>query len=92
MVIRRGEIWWAELPVPRGSEPAYRRPVLIIQSDEFNASRIGTVLTVILTSNLEIAAAPGNVLLAPRSRVSTLPHALMGSVDAGLRLVMALGS
>ena len=116
MVIRRGEIWWAELPVPRGSEPGYRQPVLIIQSDEFNASRIGTVLTVILTSNLEIAAAPGNVLLARRksklprdsvanvsqvytidrsflrSRISTLPHALMGSVDAGLRLVMALGS
>lgn len=60
----RGEIWWAELPSPRGSEPGYRRPVLIIQSDFFNQSEIRTILTVALTSNLRLANAPGNVFLA----------------------------
>jgi mRNA interferase MazF len=62
-VIRRGDIWWAELPEPRGSEPGYRRPVLVIQSNDFNRSQIATVLTVILTSNMALAEAPGNVLL-----------------------------
>lgn len=61
--IRRGEIWWADLPDPRGSEPGFRRPVLIIQADSFNRSRIGTVVAAALTSNLRLAAAPGNVLL-----------------------------
>ena len=63
MVIRRGEIWWANLPQPRGSEPGYRRPVLVVQSNAFNRSSIQTVLVVILTSNLRRAKAPGNVLL-----------------------------
>ena len=62
----RGERWWATLPEPIGSEPGYRRPVLIIQNDAFNRSRIQTVIVVVLTSNLELAKAPGNVLL-PRS-------------------------
>jgi mRNA interferase MazF len=61
--VRRGEIWWADLPDPRGSEPGSRRPVLIIQADSFNRSRIGTVVAAALTSNLRLAAAPGNVLL-----------------------------
>jgi mRNA interferase MazF len=61
--MQRGEIWWASLRPPRGSEPGYRRPVLIIQSDDFNRSRIATVIAVILTSNLRLQAAPGNVLL-----------------------------
>jgi len=61
--MQRGEIWWARLRPARGSEPGYRRPVLIIQSDDFNRSRIATVIAVVLTSNLRLQAAPGNVLL-----------------------------
>lgn len=63
MVVHRGEIWWAALDEPRESEPGYSRPVIIIQMDEFNRSRINTVITVVLTSNLKLARAPGNVLL-----------------------------
>jgi len=61
--LRRGEIWWANLPAPVGSGPGYRRPVLVIQSDVFNASRIGTVIVAAITSNLGLARAPGNVIL-----------------------------
>ncbi|BAT52597.1 putative PemK-like protein [Nostoc sp. NIES-3756] len=67
----RGEIWWANLPDTLGSEPGYRRPVLIIQDDTFNHSRISTVIVVIITSNIQLAEAPGNVLL-PRE-TSGLP-------------------
>ena len=59
----RGEIWWANLPDPVGSEPGYRRPVLIVQDDTFTQSRIKTVIVVIITSNTRLAEAPGNVLL-----------------------------
>lgn len=59
----RGEIWWANLPDPVGSEPGYRRPVLVIQADIFTQSRISTVIVVIITSNIQLAEAPGNVLL-----------------------------
>ena len=59
----RGEIWWANLPAPAGSEPGYRRPVLVVQDDTFNQSRISTVIVVIITSNIQLAEAPGNVLL-----------------------------
>jgi mRNA interferase MazF len=59
----RGEIWWAQLPDPVASEPGYRRPVLIIQSNDFNRSRIRTVIAVVLTSNLRLADAPGNVFV-----------------------------
>ncbi len=61
--MRRGEIWWAELPEPVASKPGYRRPVLIIQSDDFTRSRIQTVIVIVLTTNLQLAGAPGNVLL-----------------------------
>lgn len=61
--MQRGEIWWANLPTPVASEPGYRRPVLIIQSDEFNRSRIKTVIVAILTTNLRLAEAPGNILV-----------------------------
>lgn len=64
MVIQRGEIWWASLPEPSGSEPGYRRPILVIQSDEFNRSRIATVIGVAITSNTRLAQAPGNVYLS----------------------------
>ena len=62
--MRRGEIWWAALPTPSGSGPGYRRPVLIVQSNPFNESRIGTVIVAIITSNLAIAEAPGNVRIS----------------------------
>lgn len=63
MEVRRGEVWWADLDEPRGSEPGYRRPLLIVQSDSFNRSRIATVLAVVLTGNLRLVDAPGNVLI-----------------------------
>jgi mRNA-degrading endonuclease toxin of MazEF toxin-antitoxin module len=68
MVIHRGDVWWAELDDPRGSEPGFRRPLVIVQADAFNASRIQTVVGVAVTSNLRLIDAPGNVLL--RSRAS----------------------
>ena len=64
--MRRGEIWWASLRAPAGSGPGYRRPVLVVQSDEFNASHIRTTVVVALTSNLRLAEAPGNVLCRRR--------------------------
>ena len=66
-MIQRGDIWWASLRPPTGSEPGYRRPVLIVQSDDFNKSRINTVLVAILTSNLRLQTAPGNVFLPKRT-------------------------
>ncbi len=65
--IQRGEIWWADLPEPRRSEPGYRRPVLIVQADSFNASRIQTAIVAAITSNLDLADAPGNVLLPAKA-------------------------
>ena len=59
----RGEIWWANLPEPVGSEPGYRRPVLVVQDDRFTQSCINTIVVVIITSNTQLAEAPGNVLL-----------------------------
>jgi mRNA interferase MazF len=67
----RGEIWWVTLPEPVGSEPGYRRPILILQSDDFNRSRIQTVMGAVLTSNLHLAQAPGNVLV--KSEATGLP-------------------
>ena len=61
--IQRGEIWWADLAAPRRSEPGYRRPVLVVQADSFNRSRIQTAIVAVITGNLELADAPGNVLL-----------------------------
>lgn len=65
--MKRGEVWWADLPEPSGSEPGFRRPVLILQSDEFNRSRINTVVAAAITSNMRLSAAPGNVSLSKRS-------------------------
>lgn len=67
MVISQGEVWWAELPDPVGSEPGFRRPVLIVQGEALNRSRLATVVCVPLTSNLRWATAPGNVLLPAQS-------------------------
>jgi len=66
-VIQRGEVWWANLDEPSGSEPGFRRPVLVVQNDAFNRSRIATVIAVALTSNLRLVDAPGNVLLPARA-------------------------
>jgi mRNA interferase MazF len=65
--IQRGEIWWADLPELRRSESGYRRPVLVIQADSFNRSRIQTVIVAVISGYLELADAPGNVLLPARS-------------------------
>lgn len=59
--MRRGEIWWAVLGPPAASEPGYRRPVLVLQTNEFNDSRLRTVVVAAMTSNLRLAEAPGNV-------------------------------
>lgn len=62
--MKRGEIWWANLPNPVGSGPGFKRPVLVVQSNPFNASRIATVIVATVTSNLALAEAPGNVRVA----------------------------
>ena len=67
MVISQGEIWWADLPSPTGSGPGFRRPVVIVQGEALNLSRIGTVICVPLTSNLKWGDAPGNVFLASKT-------------------------
>jgi mRNA interferase MazF len=64
--VTRGELWWADLGEPRGSAPGLRRPVLVLQTDAFNRSRLKTVVVVSLTSNLKYAAAPGNVVCRAR--------------------------
>lgn len=63
MVINQGDIYWVDLGEPSGSEPAYRHPHLVIQNNVFNRSRINTVVVCSLTTNLERAKSPGNVLL-----------------------------
>lgn len=62
---RRGEVWWADLDSPRGSEPGYPRPVLVVQSNSFNKSSIGTLIVASVTSNVRLADAPGNTRLRP---------------------------
>ena len=75
----RGEVWWADLPNPAGSEPGYRRPILILQADAFNRSRINTVIGIVISSNLRLANAPGNVVLP--ARVSGLPNDSVANVS-----------
>ncbi len=82
--IQRGEIWWADLPEPRRSEPGYRRPVLVIQADTFNRSRIQTAIVAVITTNLDLAEAPGNVLLP--ARVAGLPKDSVVNVSQLLTL------
>lgn len=66
MEVVRGEVWWADLPDPVASDPGGTRPVLVVQANPFNRSRIATVLAVVITTNDRLAALPGNVLLSPR--------------------------
>lgn len=77
--MQRGEIWWASLPEPVGSEPGCRRPVLVIQSDDFNRSRIATVVAAVVTSNTRLAQAPGNVFLP--QKLSGLPKDSVANVS-----------
>ena len=77
--MQRGEVWWANLGKPRGSAPGYRRPVLIVQSDDFNRSAISTVVTVALTTNMALAQAPGNVVC--RAKASGLPKIFVINVS-----------
>ena len=89
--MKRGEIWWASLPPPAGSSPGFRRPVLIVSNDSFNRSKIATVIAAVVTTNLRLAAAPGNVRVSGRrtglpkpsvvnvSQVVTLDKALLSA-------------
>lgn len=112
--MRRGEIWWASLGDPVGSGPGFRRPVLVVQSNDFNKSSIRTTVCAVVTSNLRLAEAPGNVRLARRAsglgrdsvvnvsqlvtvdkrlltvRIGRVPPEMLLSVEAGIRLVLAL--
>ncbi len=78
MVVQRREVWWVDLEEPRGSEPGFRRPILVVQADSFNRSRLRTVLGVVLTSNTRLLDAPGNVLLPARN--SGLPKDSVANV------------
>lgn len=78
-MIAQGEVWWADLGEPVGSEPGFRRPVVIVQGDPFNASALRTVVCVALTSNLKWAEAPGSVLLP--ARATGLPMASVANVS-----------
>ncbi len=82
--LQRGEIWWADLPDPRRSAPGHRRPVLVIQADSFNRSRIQTVIVAVITSHVDLADAPGNVLLPARS--SGLPRDSVANISQLLTL------
>ncbi len=79
MVISQGEVWWAELPAPSGSEPAFRRPLVVVQGDAFNHSKLATIVCVSLTGNLVWAGAPGNVLL--RAKQTGLPRDSVANVS-----------
>lgn len=87
-MIGQGDVWWAELSDPGGSGPGFRRPVVIVQGDAFNASRLATVVVVPLTSNLRWASAPGNVVLTaartglPRDSVANVSQVI--TVDRSL--------
>jgi mRNA interferase MazF len=84
VVISQGEVWWADLGMPSGSAPGLRRPVVVVQGDAFNRSRIATVICVPLTSNLAWADAPGNLLLP--ARTTGLPKDSVANVSQVLAL------
>jgi mRNA interferase MazF len=79
VTIAQGDVWWADLPEASGSGPRFRRPVVVVQGDALNRSRIATVVCVALTSNLKWATAPGNVLL--QSSVTGLPKESVANVS-----------
>ncbi len=77
--IRRGEIWWADLGEPTGSEPSMRRPVLVVQDNQYNRSRMATVIVLSVTSNTRLADMPGNILIGREE--SGLPKASVINVS-----------
>jgi len=87
-VISQGEVWWANLPQPTGSGPGFCRPVVVVQGDALNRSRIATVVCVPLTSNLKWVTAPGNVSLT--ARMAGLPKDSVASVSQIVTLDKAL--
>jgi mRNA interferase MazF len=82
--MKRGEIWWASLTSPDGSGPGYRRPVLIVQANSFNESLISTILVAVITSNLTLAQAPGNVRISKSD--SGLPKASVVNISQVLTI------
>ena len=88
MVISQGEVWWADLPTPTGSAPGFRRPVVVVQGDALNRSRIATVVCVPLTSNVRWADAPGNVSLS--ARLTGLPKDSVANVSQIITLDKSL--
>jgi mRNA interferase MazF len=84
VVVERGQVWWADLGDPDGSGPGFRRPVVIVSSDAFNRSRIQTVIAVVLTSNLRLVDAPGNVLVP--AKASGLPKDSVANVSQVITL------
>ena len=89
-MIRRGEVWWAAFGTPTGSEPAYRRPAVVLQSNDFNQSGLRTVVIVAISSNLTLAQAPGNVLCrkgaAGLPKPSVINVSQIATVDKGALL------
>lgn len=83
-LIKQGDVYWAELPNPRGSKPGYDRPVLVVQQTAINASDLRTVLCVPLTTNVRLAAAPGNILLPARQ--TGLPKTSVANVSQVITL------
>ena len=86
--VAQGEVWWADLPEPAGSGPGFRRPVVVVQGNHLNRSRIATVVCVPLTSNIIWAGAPGNVLLA--ARAAGLPKDSVANVSQIIALDRSL--
>ena len=79
MVVSQGEVWWADLPAPTRSGPGFRRPIVVVQGEALNRSRIATVVCVPLTSNLRWANAPGNVSLS--AHLTGLPKDSVANVS-----------
>lgn len=88
VTVSQGDVWWADLPDPSGSGPGFRRPVVVVQSNPYNRSRLATTIVVPLTSNLRWAEAPGNLLL--RSRTTGLPKDSVANVSQVLTVDRAL--
>ncbi len=90
----RGEIWWADFGIPFGSETGFRRPVLIIQDDSFNRSKINTVIVIPLTTNLALENAPGNVMIEKEqsglSKDSILVVSQLSAIDKS-RMIERVG-
>ncbi len=83
-IINQGDIWWANLASPRGSEPGYGRPVLVVQQSPINHSKIQTIICIPLTSNLKLASIPGNVFMMPEQ--TYLPKESVANVSQPLTI------